>query len=176
MNQSTSRIPAPGGFEQVYTCGQMWRLSRVGPGIRQEFAAWVEAQSYARLERARPRIARDEYARRLAKLDAERDCGAYDWGFELDEGSKGSAVTNALGEGDGPAKMMQLLLREHHGLVSAQQIGALFADKPDEIQAAARRALDPTLASPADGEATKTSQATTPTTSLPSGSAAPAAA
>jgi hypothetical protein len=151
------RIPYPGGYEQVTVAGKTWKLSRIGPGLREDFAAWAEEQAYARLEKSRKRIAPHEYARRLRKIDDDRDAGAYSWGFVLDDKSCGSAIWKALGEGDGPARMVQLLLREHHGDVPLADIKAAFeaaekeaaeGSKENRMMAAMNRALDPNSASP----------------------------
>ena len=169
---SNGRIPHPGGYEQVTVAGQTVKFTRINSGIREDFAAWAMHQAYERLEKLRPRFPKVDYFRRLKALDDAVNSGAYDWGFPMDQESCGSAIWQARMEGEGPARLAQMLLEEHHPKITGKEIGALFAaaeeeaiesGQPNKLTAALNRALDPNSASPSQeetGETAKTTEAT----------------
>ena len=146
---STGLAPSPGRFEVVVAAGKTYKLSHSNPGIRQEFSAWAEEQALRRLEEMRRRNPAI-FKQRREWLNEQIMAGAYEWGFPLDGKTKamGSAVSRAMGEGDGPTKLLQLLLREHHGDLPIEELEAAWEANPEEFQAKMRICIDPNLASP----------------------------
>lgn len=152
MAKPDNHVTTPGQFEQARANGKTFKFSHCNPGIRKAFRSWVEEIAIARLEDARKRLPPDVFARREAFFNEQILAGAYDWGFPLDmdddRKSMGTAISRAMQEGEGMAKLFRLLTAEHHGELSNQEIEAAFKDNSNGLVEAMKRALDPNSASP----------------------------
>jgi hypothetical protein len=137
--------------EIVEALGQAWTLSHITPALRGAFSAWLKGRARQELSEQRRQgiLGPDDYREQSAVLNAECASGAYTWGSPLLPAGMGSAVRAALDEMDGKVRLIQLLLKDTHGDVPAEQVYALMQDNPDQVAEACRTCLDPNRQTPA---------------------------
>ncbi len=137
--------------EVVVACDQAWTLSHIGVRLKGKFSSALKASSRQRRldERKAGALSPAEYDESMSRFEEQLDGGAYDWGSPYDPDGMGSAVAAALAQTSWRVRLVQLLLEEHHGPVTAAQVRAIHKENAEGLDAALAAALDPNSRAPA---------------------------
>lgn len=142
MSDANDVLGTEGAGEVVISLDQAWTMHPVGPRARGAFGAWARARARREIETTRREMGENAYRADLAVFQSECGAGAYSWGSPFDPKGMGSGVAAALGQWEGQAKLIGLLLEPAHGELEPEHLAEVIEGNRAGFIEALTRCLD----------------------------------
>lgn len=127
-----------GGGETFVALDKAWTLTPLCAGVRARYSEFCKLQALDDLRKLKDFLEPEEYRDDRSLLYARISAGEYTWGTPMNPEGMGEAVRVMLAGTEGKLRLLQLLLKEHHGDVDGKTVLAILGDGPDEVARALR--------------------------------------